>query len=131
MNRINSGGTKQLTRTDLVRRQPDAKTTTKTTKSGRFDEVLKKELQKASGVKFSAHAMDRIDQRKIALDSTEARKVGDAVKAAGEKGAKESLFIGQGYALIVNIPNKTVVTAMDTDQMKEAVVTNIDSTVIV
>ncbi len=131
MNRVNTGTNSGVNRANQVQRRPATDAKQQTQKTGRFDEVLKTKLQKASGVKFSAHAMDRIDQRKIALDQTEAKKVGQAVKAAGDKGAKESLFIGQGYALIVNIPNKTVVTAMDKDQMKEAVVTNIDSTVIV
>ncbi len=100
-------------------------------KCGRFNEVLRNKLQKASGVNFSAHAMDRIDKREISMNEIEARKVGNAIKTAKEKGAKDSLFIGNGYALIVNIPNKTVVTAMNSRQMDSAFVTNIDSTVMV
>jgi flagellar operon protein len=96
-----------------------------------FDRALKAQLQKASGVTFSAHAMQRIDRRNIDINTEQAQKVGKAVESAQNKGAKESLFIGNGYALIVNIPNKTVITAMDPQKMDGTVVTNIDSTVIV
>ena len=97
-----------------------------------FDQVLQDKLEATAtdGVKFSKHAMQRIESRNIQMDDSEKQKVDDAVKKAKEKGSRESLFIGANYALIVNIKNNTVVTAMDKEQMSENVVTNIDSTVI-
>ena len=129
MNNIAHGGVRKVVGTDIVR-----ETTRKTAPQGskgqeRFDQVLRNRLQEASGVKFSAHAMDRIGKRNIDIDQCEAEKVKSAVQAASEKGARESLFIGSGYAMIVNVPNKTVVTVMDPEQMDRAVITNIDSTV--
>ena len=131
MNGIESKGFSPVVSPDALGKEIKIRKESQNNKTERFDNVLRAQLQKASGVKFSAHAMDRIDQRKINMDSDEAVKVGNAVKTAREKGAKDSLFIGNGYALIVNIPNKTVITAMDSDQMDKAVVTNIDSTVMV
>ena len=58
-------------------------------------------------------------------------RLGKAVEKAESKGAKETLvLLGNDSALIVNIKNKTVVTALDQSMMKENVFTNIDSTVI-
>ena len=47
------------------------------------------------------------------------------------KGIKESLVMVDSLAFIVNVPNKTVVTAMDQTDSKENVFTNIDGAVIV
>ena len=45
------------------------------------------------------------------------------------KGSKDSLVMVDDTALIVNIPNKTVVTAMQVKGENENVFTNIDSVV--
>lgn len=47
------------------------------------------------------------------------------------KGAKESLILMQDMAFIVNVKNRTVVTAMDSESMKDNVFTQIDSAVII
>ena len=49
---------------------------------------------------------------------------------AGAKGIKESLVIVDQLAFIVNIPNRTVVTAMDQAETEENIFTNIDGAVI-
>lgn len=130
MNRIVGVNSNRITGTEAVQNRSSANKVTRGNDQ-RFARLLQKRLQDASGVKFSAHAMERIEKRRIDMDEMEAQKVGKAVEIAKEKGAKDSLFIGNNYALIVNIPNKTVVTAMDTETMSRNVVTNIDSTVIV
>ena len=50
---------------------------------------------------------------------------------AGQKGIKESLVIVDQMAFIVNVPNNTVVTAMNQQDAEENVFTNIDGAVIV
>ena len=49
---------------------------------------------------------------------------------AGEKGIKDSLILIDQLAFIVNVPNNTVVTAMDQTENKSNVFTNIDGAVI-
>ena len=49
---------------------------------------------------------------------------------AQEKGIKESLVLVDSLAFIVNIPNKTVVTAMDQTDAQTNVFTNIDGAII-
>ena len=50
---------------------------------------------------------------------------------AAEKGAKQSLFMLRDVAMVVSIKNRTVITAVDRDSMKENVFTNIDSAAVI
>ena len=63
------------------------------------------------------------------------RKIGiyclQIVQKASEKGIKESLVLMDSLAFIVNVPNKTVVTAMDQGESGDNIFTNIDGAVIV
>jgi flagellar operon protein len=91
-----------------------------------FEDVFKDEL---SRLKFSGHANSRMTSRDISLNDNEMIRLESAVGKAEEKGAVESLVIMDGKAFIVNIPNKTVVTVVSRDGMKDKVITNIDSAV--
>jgi len=82
------------------------------------------------GLKFSQHALDRMSSRGISFKPEELSRLNDAVDKAAKKGSKESLILMGDNALIVSVKNKTVVTTMDREAMKENVFTNIDSTVI-
>lgn len=94
-----------------------------------FDQLLEREL---TGVKFSQHALQRLDSRKIQLDSTQLNKLSQAVEKASQKGAKESLILmNDNLAFVVSIKNKTVITAIDGASIKDNVFTNIDSAVVV
>ena len=95
-----------------------------------FNEALNTELEKNNGLKFSGHAMRQINFRGINVGYDEVLKLNNAVKRADEKGARESLILMNDLAFIVNIKNKTVVTAVDDSSMKEKIFTNIDSTII-
>lgn len=83
------------------------------------------------GLKFSHHAELRLKQRGIELKPEEMKKIESAVDKAAAKGAKDSLLIMNDLALIVNVRNRTVVTAMDGAQLKDNVFTQIDSAVVV
>ena len=48
---------------------------------------------------------------------------------AAQKGIQESLVVVDELAFIVNIPNKTVITAMDRSDTADNVFTNIDGAV--
>ena len=50
--------------------------------------------------------------------------------ALQRKGVNESLVLVDNLAFIVNVPNKTVVTAMDQEETNANVFTNIDGAVI-
>lgn len=92
-----------------------------------FADILQ---EKTGEVKFSAHAQSRVKSRNIQLTSQMMDKLENAVNSAGAKGSNNSLVLFPNAAFIVNIPNRTVVTAMDGDNIRENIFTNIDSTVI-
>jgi flagellar operon protein len=82
-------------------------------------------------LKFSAHAMQRLQSRNISLTSDDVSKMNAMADKAAAKGAKSSLFIVRDVAMVVSIKNRTVITAVDSDSMKDNVFTNIDSAAII
>lgn len=95
-----------------------------------FDQLLHRELQRTQEVKFSAHAVTRMEQRNIDMSQQDNQRLNNAVDLADKKGSKDSLVLIDDYALIVSVKNRTVVTAMDKEQLKDNVITKIDSTVL-
>ncbi|WP_090735516.1 TIGR02530 family flagellar biosynthesis protein [Paenibacillus sp. Mc5Re-14] len=91
-----------------------------------FGQVLQEQV-----LKLSNHAAKRLEQRGIELKSDQMARINSAVDKAAAKGAKESLILMQDMALIVSVPNRTVVTAMDKQSMEDNVFTQIDSAVII
>ena len=82
-------------------------------------------------LRFSAHAMQRLQSRNISLTSDDVSKMNAMADKAAAKGAKNSLFIVRDVAMVVSIKNRTVITAVDPDSMKDNVFTNIDSAAII
>lgn len=100
-----------------------------------FGSVLRQQQGEMAGgvaapVKFSAHAQQRLASRGIRLDDSDVKRIGEAVDRAQKKGARESLLVLRDLALIVSVPHRTVITAVDGSSMRENVFTNIDSAVI-
>ena len=93
-----------------------------------FEEVLKQKQQ--TGLKFSKHAVSRLDQRNINLSAEQNARLEKGVSEAENKGVNESLVLVDDLAFIVNVPNRTVVTAMDQTETRSNVFTNIDGAVI-
>jgi flagellar operon protein len=87
-------------------------------------------LDRASGVKFSGHALQRIERRGIDTSPQTLARLDGAVQRAAAKGARESVVLLDGTAFVVSVRNKTVITAVDAQSMREHVFTNIDSAVI-
>jgi len=96
-----------------------------------FKSILDEQVSHNGSVKFSNHAMQRIEQRQIPFTQADFGRLNKAVDIAAEKGAKESLVLMDNRGLVVSIPNRTVITAVDHTQLKNNVFTNIDSTVVV
>lgn len=96
-----------------------------------FAHVWQETLQKQESVRFSAHAMQRLQDRKITLGEQDLAKINEAVNAADRKGSRSSLLIYQDMALVASVKNKTIITAMGGADMREHVFTNIDSAVFI
>ncbi|MGE0002334.1 MAG: TIGR02530 family flagellar biosynthesis protein [Fimbriimonadaceae bacterium] len=85
----------------------------------------------ADKLKVSGHAQTRLKSRQIELDGDAWNRVLDGVERAAQKGAKESLVMVDDIALVVSVRNRTVITAVEKERLRENVFTNIDSAVIV
>jgi flagellar operon protein len=93
-------------------------------------ELLKNEDLKPA-LKFSNHAVERMQTRGISYNPERLQKLDDAIKKAAAKGSKDTLVLMDDSALIVSVKNNTVVTVMDKNSLRENVFTNIDSTVVI
>jgi len=82
-------------------------------------------------LKVSGHAQTRLQSRNIELGAAEWERVMSGVDKAAAKGAKDSLVMIDDIALVVSVKNRTVITAVDKESLKENVFTNIDSAVVV
>ena len=94
-----------------------------------FAQVLDAKIH-SSPIKFSGHALQRIERRGIQLDESTLARLDGGVHRAAAKGARDSLVLVDQTAFVVSVPNRTVITAVDQEHMKEQVFTNIDSAVI-
>lgn len=94
-----------------------------------FAAAFQKELDRAQ-VAFSKHAMERAEERGIAVTPNLLERLTDSVERAQAKGATNILALDQSLAFIINVPNGRVITTMSQDEMKESIFTNIDGAVI-
>ncbi len=93
---------------------------------------LSKDLEQIrQPLRFSTHAAQRMQERKIKIDEPTMVKVNDALDKAAAKGLEDTLVLTGDAALIVSVKNRTVITAMDKTQLAGNVFTNIDGAVIV
>lgn len=96
-----------------------------------FREIMEKKTNKNSEeLKFSKHAVNRLADRSITLSDNQLDRLAEGAKKAGEKGIRESLVMVDQLAFIINVPNNTVITAMEQNQANENIFTNIDGAVI-
>src|SRR5919206_8519 len=112
--------------------EPAKTTTTKTAKvpGGPAFAAVLSQTQQATPVKFSAHALQRVERRGIDVSPATLGRLNDGLERAAGKGARASVVFVDATAFVVSVPNRTVITAVDRDHMKQQVFTNIDSAVI-
>ena len=94
-----------------------------------FKEIL--DSKSREDVRFSKHASQRLLDRHISLSENQLERLNNAASKAEMKGIKETLVLVDSLAFIVNVPNNTVVTALDSTEAAENVFTNIDGAVII
>jgi flagellar operon protein len=92
-----------------------------------FQQVLR---ERVSGVQFSGHALQRIERRGIDMSNGTLVRLETGVARAEGKGARDSVVFVDGTAFVVSVRNRTVITAVDPEHMRDHVFTNIDSAVI-
>ena len=82
------------------------------------------------GPKISSHAWKRIQQRGISMTDAQQRSLAEAMQQLADKGARDALLMRTDAAFVVNVPNRTVVTAIDHNEMQHRVFTQIDSAML-
>lgn len=82
-------------------------------------------------LKFSKHAQARMDKRNLVLDKNDLKSLERALDKSEKKGVKEALIIMKDQAFIASVENKTIITAITNDQLKENIFTNIDGAIII
>ncbi|HEV7941336.1 MAG TPA: TIGR02530 family flagellar biosynthesis protein [Solirubrobacteraceae bacterium] len=101
-----------------------------------FADVLKgvqadsEAANEATQLRFSRHALQRVERRGVALDASTLGRLNEGVGRAASKGSRASVVLVDDTAFVVSVTNKTVLTAVPQEHMKEQVFTNIDSAVI-
>lgn len=100
-------------------------------RKGGFAATLDRALEESRAVRFSAHAMQRISDRNIQLSAADHARIAKSTDAASAKGSRETLVLMDRLALIVGVPNRTVITVIEPDAGENTVFTNIDSVVVV
>lgn len=100
-----------------------------------FSSVLQGQVDKLvetdRGFKLSNHAETRIRSREIPWSADLEQRVRTGMDSAESKGSREALILAGPVAIIANVPTRTVITAMDSANLKERIFTNIDSAVLV
>jgi flagellar operon protein len=100
-----------------------------TTQGASFADALK-QADHSHQLQFSKHALARVQRRGIELDSATLGRLSQGVQRAASKGSRDSLVLVDGTAFVVSVNNRTVITAVGSEHMKDNVFTNIDSAVI-
>lgn len=102
-----------------------------------FEDILKQrfaeksESKESAELKFSKHAVQRLNERNISLSDEQLERLQDGARRSSEKGIKESLVVMDDFAFIVNTQKNTVITAMEQGRQGENIYTNIDGAVFV
>jgi flagellar operon protein len=120
--RVQQGSSVQSAQTDLTASQKGNNAVGDTS----FSDVL---LQ-AQNVRFSNHAQKRLESRQINLDADSVSRLSDAVDRVENRGSQSSLVLMDDMAFVVNVPQRLVVTAIDTNKAGAGVFTQIDSVVL-
>jgi len=112
----------------LPHNDPGIKTQKSSQQNG-FVEALNQKTQEQA-IRFSNHAQKRIQSREIQLSDDGLARLAQAVEKVEKRGGKESLVLMDDLAFIVNVKQRLVVTAIDSNERSEGVFTQIDSVVL-
>ena len=100
--------------------------------SATFKEILNEQQEKVTNdIKFSGHALNRLEERNIQLSEGDFSRLSSAFEQVAEKGGSDSLVLMDSLAFVINAKNRTVVTAMTQENLRDKVFTKIDSAVII
>jgi flagellar operon protein len=118
----------RLTVIEAPKKQEEKNNPEEVPKESDFKEIFDSKLK---DLKISGHAAKRLKERNLEMDPVEYLKLKEAVSQLKKKGGNDSLVITGKAAYIIDVKNKTIVTAMDKENMENNVFTKIDSTMVI
>jgi flagellar operon protein len=98
--------------------------------NNKFSVHFQQALQTDSKLTVSKHAKERLLQRGIHINEASWNQIEEKVQEARNKGVKDSLVLLKDAALIVSAKNNTVITAMDREEARTQIFTNINGTIL-
>lgn len=93
-----------------------------------FRQIFEEKQAETGELRFSKHANERLASRNIELSAEQKQRLSGGVEKASRKGIKDSLVMVDNMAFIVNVTNRTVITAVGEGDDK--IFTNIDGAII-
>jgi len=114
-----------------IARRGQAAPTKKVAGDDSFQDMFSRELAGNRGVEFSKHANQRMHSRGLELSEESLGKIANAIDKAETKGSKETLILTDEAAFVASVENRTIITVFDRDNLRDGIVTAIDSAVII
>ena len=114
---------------DIKRVEPLQQHNKKQQVSREFQTIMQEALSPSTDdkeLKISNHAQKRLDQRGFSLAGEDMSNLSQAMDELDDKGSKNSLLFYKDMALIASIDNRTIITALNQNELDT--VMNIDST---
>ena len=114
---------------DIKRVEPLRQNNKKQQVSREFQTIMQEALSQRTDdkeLKISNHAQKRLDQRGFSLAGEDMSNLSQAMDELDDKGSKNSLLFYKDMALIASIDNRTIITALNQNELDT--VMNIDST---
>ena len=115
--------------TDIKRVEPLQQHNKKHQVSREFQSIMQEALNTSTNdkeLKISNHAQKRLNQRGFSLAGEDMSNLSQAMDELDDKGSKNSLLFYKDMALIASIDNRTIITALNQNELDT--VMNIDST---
>lgn len=115
--------------TDVKRVEPFRQNNKNQQVSREFQTIMQEVLSQSADdkeLKISNHAQKRLDQRGFSLAGEDMNNLSQAMDELDDKGSKNSLLFYKDMALIASIDNRTIITALNQNELDT--VMNIDST---
>ena len=84
----------------------------------------------AAPLRWSSHAVDRLPHHRTTVTADMQQRLTGAVDDLAKKGGRESVVLVDDLAFVVSVANRTVITAVGADRMKDHIFTNIDSVAV-
>lgn len=95
-----------------------------------FKDAFDRELARSAGVTFSKHAQARLYSRGITMSDQKLQQLSEAMDKAASRGSRETLILDDDAAYVASVENRTIITAFGRENLREGVITSIDSAII-